>query len=401
MHLDPALPTFVVVVLVLLVLAIAAVKMRQPVVMGYLLGGLVIGPAVLGLVPDVDFVARLGAVGVVLLLFFIGLEISPGALLANWRVAVIGTTLQIALTTGLVYGLGVLLGWPLGRSVLLGFVISLSSTAVVLKLLKDWGELDTTVGRDVLGILLTQDVMVIPMLIVLGLLGGEPWNIREFGQQVAGGAVLIGLVIWIVCRQELGQPFDDLLSRDRDLQVLYILAVCFGLALFSASIHLSTALGAFIAGMVVRASHQAKPAEESLDAFRVLFVALFFASIGMLIDLEFIQRHWWQMLVLVVMVVVGNTVLNALLIRALGRSWSESLYAGALLSQIGEFSFVLAAVGFQAGVIMGYSYQATVTMIAISLFVSPVWIKLVKYLIDRAPYLAAPEGAPESAGAGD
>jgi CPA2 family monovalent cation:H+ antiporter-2 len=107
------------------------------------------------------------------------------------------------------------------------------------------------------------------------------------------------------------------------------------------------------------------------------------------------------MLVLVVMVVVGNTLLNGLLIRALGRSWPESLYAGALLSQIGEFSFVLSAVGLQAGVITGYSYQATVTIIATSLFVSPVWIKLVKYFLEHAHDVAAAGPAEESAGAGD
>ena len=398
MHLDPILPSFVIVVFALLVLAIAATGMRQPVVMGYLLGGLVLGPAVLGVVTDAGLVARLGAVGVVFLLFFVGLEISPGTLAANWRIAVIGTLLQIALTTALVWGFGALLGWPTGRCILLGFVISLSSTAVVLKLLKDWGELDTTVGRDVLGILLTQDVMVVPMMIVLGLLAGESPHVREIGAQLIGGAALIGLVIWIVRSRRITLPLSGLLGRDQELQVMAVLLICFGLALFSASLHLSTALGAFVAGIVVRASYQVHSAEKSLEAFRVLFVALFFASVGMLIDLEFIRQHWWQMLTLVGMVVVVNTLLNGLLIRALGRSWLESFYAGALLSQIGEFSFVLAAVGYQAGVIAGYSYQATIAVIAISLFVSPLWIKSVKLLLHHAYRWSLSQPAHQSVG---
>jgi CPA2 family monovalent cation:H+ antiporter-2 len=392
------LPSFVVVVLALLILATAATAMRQPVVVGYLLGGLVLGPAVLGLVTDVNLVERLGAVGVVFLLFFVGLEISPGTLAANWRIAVFGTFLQIALTTGLVYGFGALLGWPIGRCMLLGFVISLSSTAVVLKLLKDWGELDTTVGRDVLGILLTQDVMVVPMLIVLGLLAGERPSLREVGEQLIGGAIMIGLVAWVVRRRTIDLPLNGLLRRDQELQVMAVLLTCFGLALFSASFHLSTALGAFVAGIVVRASYRVQSAERSLEAFRVLFVALFFASVGMLIDLEFLRQYWWQVLALVGMVMVVNTLLNGLLIRALGRSWTESFYAGALLSQIGEFSFVLAAVGYQAGVIAGYSYDATIAVIAISLFISPLWIKLVKILLDQSHRWSGTEAAQPVAG---
>lgn len=398
MHLDPALPTFVALVLILLILALTASVARQPAILGYLLGGLVIGPAGLALVQDVEFVGRLGAVGVVLLLFFIGLEVAPEALAANWRVAAVGTALQILLTTALVFALGALLDWPLGRRILLGFVISLSSTAVVLKLLKDWGELDTRAGQDVLGILLTQDVLVIPMLIVLGLLAGDPPDAHELVQQVAGGAVLIGIVVWVVRHREFRLPLYDAIDRDPDLRVLTALAICFGLALFSASLHLSTALGAFVAGILVRAMRQVTPAEDSLEAFRVLFVALFFASVGMLIDLQFIVQHWRQMLALVVIVVVVNTLINGLLIRALGRSLRESLYAGALLSQIGEFSFVLAAVGLQAGVISGYGYQATVAVIALSLVISPGWIKFVKYLLAHAHSAPAPARRQEVVG---
>ena len=328
MHLDPVLPLFVVVVFALLLLAIIAAAMRQPVVIGYLFGGLILGPAVLGLVTDVGFVARLGAVGVVLLLFFIGLEIAPRRFFANWRLAVVGTIFQVAITTAAVCAFGALLDWPFNRCVLLGFVVSLSSTAVVLKLLRDWGELDTRVGRDVLGILLTQDVMVIPMLIALGLLAGEPMHVRAVGAQLFGGAVLIGLVAWIVRRGRIELPLGHLLGRDHELQIMTTLLICFGLALFSASFHLSTALGAFIAGIVVRASQQVQPIEKSLEALRVLFVALFFASIGMLIDLEFIRQHLWQILMLVGVVMAGNTLLNGVLLRILGRSWRESFYAG-------------------------------------------------------------------------
>lgn len=383
MHLDPILPLFVDIVLVLLVLAVVARAVRQPLVIGYLLAGLVMGPAVLGLVEDTETIGRLGAVGVVLLLFFIGLEVAPHSIASNWRVSLVGTTLQVGLTTALVFTFGWFLGWPLGRSILLGFVISLSSTAVVLKLLKDWGELDTRVGQDVLGVLLTQDIMVIPMLIVLGLLTGDQLDARQISMQVAGAAVLIGIVVWITVRGELRIPFGAIIRKDPEFQVLAALLICFGLALLSGLLSLSTALGAFVAGMVIRSAREVEWAEHSLESFRVVFIALFFASVGMLVDLDFVARHWWQILVLVLIVIVANTTINALIIRFLGRSWRDSLYAGALLSQVGEFSFVLAAVGSQAGIISTFGYQMTIAIVAISLLVSPAWIALAKWIMYR------------------
>ncbi|MDH3475664.1 MAG: cation:proton antiporter, partial [Rhodospirillales bacterium] len=328
-----------------------------------------------------ETIGRLGAVGVVLLLFFVGLEVSPQSLASNWRVSLMGTILQVALTTALVFAFGWVLGWPLGRSILLGFVISLSSTAVVLKLLKDWEELDTKVGQDVLGVLLTQDMMIIPMLIALGLFMGDQPNVWQIVLQLAGAAGLIGLVVWITVRGEVHLPFRAVIRGDPEFQVLAALLICFGLALFSGLLNLSTALGAFVAGMVIQATREVEWAEDSLESFRVVFIALFFASVGMLVDLNFILQHWWQLLVLVLIVVVANTAINAWVMRLLGRSWRDSFYAGALLSQIGEFSFVLAAVGWQAGAINDFGYQMTIAIIAISLLVSPAWIALAKRVL--------------------
>lgn len=381
MHLDPIMPLFVVIVLVLLVLALVARAVRQPLVIGYLLAGLVMGPAVLGLVEDVETIGRLGAVGVVLLLFFVGLEVSPQSLASIWRVSLMGTILQIVLTTALVFAFGSILGWPLGRNILLGFVISLSSTAVVLKLLKDSEELNTKVGQDVLGVLLTQDMMVIPMLIALSLLTGNHPDARQIASQLAGAAGLIGLVVWIIVRGEVRLPFGSAIRSDPEFQVLAALLICFGLALLSGLLSLSTALGAFVAGMVIQATREVEWAEDSLESFRVVFIALFFASVGMLVELNFILQHWRQILALVLIVIVANTVINAGIMRLLGRSWRASFYAGALLSQIGEFSFVLAAVGSQAGVITNFGYQMTIAIIAISLLISPAWIALTKRVL--------------------
>lgn len=152
------------------------------------------------------------------------------------------------------------------------------------------------------------------------------------------------------------------------------LLICLGLSLLTGLAQLSTALGAFAAGILVTAARETKWVHHTLEPFRVIFVALFFVSIGMLVDVSFISSHTMQVILLVVAVLVGNTLLNGIILRFLGYRWRESLYAGALLGQIGEFSFVLAAVGLTAGIISDIAYQYTIAVIALSLLVSPFWI---------------------------
>ena len=144
---------------------------------------------------------------------------------------------------------------------------------------------------------------------------------------------------------------------------------------------MSTALGAFVAGMLIGSARETQWVHTSLEPFRVIFVALFFVSIGMLVDLVFIKTYWLQITSLVIAVIVTNTFINAIIIRMLGDSWPDSLYSGCLLSQIGEFSFVLAAVGMQSNLISNHAYQLTVAIIAISLMLSPAWITIARRLL--------------------
>ena len=314
-----------------------------------------------------------------MLLFFIGMEVSPRRLAANWKLAVLGTSMQIAVSVGLIWLLGIWLDWPFPRIVLLGFVISLSSTAVVLKLLEDWQELDSKVGQDALGVLLVQDLAVVPMMITIGLLSGEGTNPTELTLQIVGGIGIITLAVWVTLRNEIRLPWLRALGNDHEMQVFAALTICFGLALITGLMHLSTALGAFVAGMVVAAARETDWVHHSLQSLKVIFIALFFLSIGMLIDLNFLQKHLLEIAVLVVIVMLINTLINATTLRLFGDSWRESLYTGAILSQVGEFSFILVAVGLQADIINPFSYQMTISIIALSLFLSPAWIMTVKH----------------------
>ncbi len=381
MHLDPLLPRIVGICLVVLSIGLILKRLGQPHVVGYLLTGAAIGPYALGLVTDAALIGHLGSIGVVLLLFFVGMEVSPQRLIDNWKIAIIGTLLQVVISVGCAWLLGALLQWPIQRSILLGFVISLSSTAVVLKLLQDWGQMDTLAGQTSLGILLAQDLAIIPMLIVLGALGGQETQTHEIVLQVVGGVFAIGLSVWIIRSEKIRLPIGKSIRSDHELQVFAAACIALGLAFLTGVCQLSTALGAFLGGMLIGSARETSWVHTSLEPFRVVFVAIFFVSIGMLVDLEFLRKHWWKVALLVVAVFLTNTFINTATIRTFRVSWKESLYAGALLAAIGEFSFVLASVGVQSEIINQYGYQMTISVIALSLLLSPLWISLIKILL--------------------
>ena len=383
MHIDPLLPPLVGIILSILLLGLALRRLGQPEIIGYLIAGALIGPQGFGWLNDAATIEHLGTLGVTLLLFFIGMEVSPTKLVQGWRVALLGTLLQILASVSLVWLIGLWFDWSLARVVLLGFVISLSSTAVVLKLLKDKGELDTPSGRDVLMVLLAQDLAVVPMLILLSLLGGEQPAAGTLILQGVGAVLVVGLGGWLATRDRIDLPLLHWVREDREFQVFASLLICFGLAFVTGLLQLSTALGAFVGGMLVASARETEWVHHSLEPFRTLFVALFFVSVGLLIDLEFIAGHWLQIGLLVAAVLLSNTFVNALVLRTLRVGWRQSLLSAAMLAQIGEFSFVLAAAGLQASIISDYAYQTTVAVIAISLILSAPWIALMRRLTRR------------------
>jgi CPA2 family monovalent cation:H+ antiporter-2 len=385
MHLDPAMGAIVGALFLILAVGLALRFLRQPHVVAYLIAGVLIGPGVTGLFMDTDALTRLGAVGVVLLLFFIGMEVSPRRLASNWRVSIVGTLLQILISIGFVWVVGEWLDWPFGRVLMLGFVISLSSTAVVLKILSDWNELDTPVGQDAVGILLVQDFAVVPMLIILDQLGGGSNEHSNIWLQVTGGVMIMAILAYLAVREEIRLPFLKWLKRDEELQLFGALSICFGIALLTGWMGLSTALGAFLAGMVIGAARETQWVHHSLAPFRVVLLSIFFVSIGMMLDLRFLVANLALVLSLVFVILVVNTFINAGILRLLGDPWKETLYAGALLAQIGEFSFVLAAVGINSHAISEYGYQLIISTIAVSLLFSPAWIMLVRRLLSLPP----------------
>ena len=355
----------------------------QPHVVAYLLVGMACGPHGLDLIGNAELFSRLGDIGVMLLLFFVGQKIHPRKLIARWRRTILLTLAQISLSLALVGVVGALLEWPLPRVVLLGFVISLSSTAVVLSYLEDRGETDSRIGRDVIGVLLAQDLALIGMLITISLLGDGELQAADLQRQVLG-LVLIGLFLaWITRAERIRLPLGARLHQDHEMQVFAALVLFLSFAALAGWLQLSAPMGAFLAGMLVGAARETRWVGERLDSFRTLFVALFFVSIGTLVDLGFVAENRALVIGLLLLVLFLNWAVNAATFRALGEPWRHSVIAGAMLAQIVEFSFVLVAAGLATGAIGEFTYKLTVLIIALSLLLSPAMIGLARVLTDR------------------
>lgn len=378
---NPFVLEFVSIALGIVLIGFVLRLFKQTNVIIYIITGVVVGPHITGLVNDTELISQLGSMGLILMLFFVGMEISLEKLVANWKVSVVGTVLQISFSVAAVFLLGNYYDWSLARVLTIGFVISLSSTAVLVKILNDTGEIDQRVGQNVLGILLVQDVMIVPMLITLSYVSGIPVNSSEVVLQIVGGILISALIGYMVYKKELKLPFHKLIKNDHEVQLFLAFVICFGFSALTAFFGLSSALGAFIAGILVATSKSTSWFHHSLESLKIVFVALFFISVGMLIDLHFLYDNISTIMILVLVVFATNNIINSLIMRGFKVGWGESLYTGALLSQVGEFSFVIGNLAFYNQIITDYAYQTIVCMISLTLLLSPAWISLSRRVI--------------------
>jgi len=378
---DPNLLIFVLIALIIIGLATLLRYFKQPFVIAYILAGVLLGKYGFEIIVDETLIKGIGEFGLILLLFFIGMEIDLKDFLKNWKIATFGTLSQIFGSVFLVSLIGYAFGWQLNRIIILGFIISLSSSAVIIKLLQDNQESQSEVGKNIISILLMQDILIVPMLIATNYLGGNVPSTIDIIMQIVGGILLIGSMVWIFNKKEFRLPFSKTIEKDHELQVFFAFIVCFGFAVLTALFGLSAALGAFVGGMVVHAAKSTDWFHDSLNSFRVIFVALFFVSIGMLIDIRFVTAHWQTIGLLLIAVYLSNHLINALVLQFFGRNWTNSLYGGALLAQIGELAFILVSSAYYTAIISDFEYQLTIVTIALTLLISPFWISLTKRLV--------------------
>ncbi len=379
--LNPELINFLLAGLIVIPLGLLLKYFNQPTIVAYIITGVLIGKQGFGIITNEEYIHILGEFGLILLLFFIGMEINLPTLVKNWKVPTLGTLIQIIASVLFVAPIGAYLGWSPTRIIVLGFVLSLSSSAVIIKLLQDKNENTTILGQNVISILLMQDVLVVPMIIITGFLSGEGFDIKDLIIQLIGGVLIVGMIIFIYRKKTFKLPFSKAFKKDHEIQVIAALIICFGFSTITSLFGLSAALGAFVGGLLIHASKSTDWFHDSLHSFRVIFLAIFFVSIGLLIDLDFLMENLYSILGLLVTVYLGNHLINAVILKFFRRNWKDSLYGGALLAQIGELSFLIASTAYYGGIIQDYGYKTSILIISLTLLISPIYISTTRKLI--------------------
>lgn len=360
-------------------------KLRQPAIVGYVLAGIALGPSGLALIKNTGNVEILAELGVLMLLFVIGTELSVRAFVSVLGVAMACAALQIALSLGAAYGFGHFLGWPMAQVVLIGFLVSLSSTAVAVKMLEETGELRTDVGRLTVGTLVAQDLAVVPMLLLIPVLGGRAAFDFVVLAKLAAAMAILAVAVWLMSRSgRFALPLVSWFRTDAELQPLAVLAICFSAATLSGILGLTPAYGAFLAGLVLGNSTARAGTIRVIKPIQSVLLVVFFLSIGLMIDLKFIWNNLGIVLALLAVVTLIKTVINIAALRVLGQKSAQAFPAGILMGQIGEFSFVIAAAGLAAKAIDRSGYRLAISVIALSLLISPIWLLIARRFLALA-----------------
>jgi len=360
---------------------ILARQLRLPIILGYLAGGIVVGPYVLGWVHDLETIHTLANIGVILLLFTLGLEFSLSELRRIGKIAILGGIAQILLTAAVGLALGKLLGWETTEAIFFGFLIALSSTMIVLKTLMERGDLDSGHGRVMIGILLVQDLSLVPLMIILPAMGGDngelwlPLGIATL-KALAFIVVMLALGMWglpWLLRRVAG-------GRSRELFLLTVVTLCLVAAIGAYFFGLSAAVGAFIAGLLISQSAFARQALADIIPLRDTFAALFFVSLGMLVNPHFVAENIAIIAVVVAVIIVAKFIICSSIPWFFGYSPKTMLFVGLGLIQIGEFSFVLAGMGMEAGIVSQYIYSLTLTSAIITMLLTPFALSFASFL---------------------
>lgn len=379
-----ALQDFVVVLAASVLVITLFHKLKLPAVVGFLLTGVLIGPGGLALVTETETVNVLAEIGVVMLLFTIGLEFEPARLRRIQRDFWAGGTLQVFLTTTATVVVLVLVRVPFREALFYGFLVSLSSTAVVLKVLADRNESDAPQGRISLGVLIFQDLAIVPMIALVPVLASSGGvSLGAIGLRFGLSALAIGTA-FVLARFLMPRVLHLVVrTRIREVFLIATLFIVLGMALLTSSLGLSLALGAFLAGVVLAESDFSHQVVSDIVPFKDVFNSLFFISVGMLLDVSAVWRFRTIVLILVVSIFVVKFAVVLLTVGLLGYGSRIAIITGLALAQIGEFSFVLAGVGRANGFLPGDVFQAFVASSILTILATPFLIRYGPALADR------------------
>lgn len=382
MHPPAFLRELVVVFGVAVVVVLVLTRFRLPTIAGFIVAGAVIGPTGLSLARDTDTIEALAEVGVALLLFTIGLEFSLARIRRLWRLLALGGGLQVGLTIAVVLTIAVAAGEPVAHGLFFGFLVAMSSSAIVLRALAERQETDAPHGRLIVGALVFQDLCVVPLMLLVPMLAGRGGSAADFAL-VLGKALVLVVGTVVLGRVVVPRLMALVAStRRRELFVLAVLLVVSGVAWLTSLAGLSLALGAFLAGIALADSEYGHQAMSDILPFRETLTSLFFISVGMLFDFHLVVSKPLVLLLFVAGVLVGKSLIAALAALVMRFPPRVAVLAGIGLAQIGEFSFVLANAGRDAGLIDAAQQRLFVAMSVLTMIVTPIASRL-------APHIAA------------
>lgn len=384
MEYDIQLTEITLVIVAALAGGLTLARFKQPPILGYIFAGILLGPSGLGLINSREQVGLLAELGVLLLLFVVGMDLSLRTFKKVWVVSTLCTVFQVSASILITMLLSKFLGWSFGLALLLGFVLSLSSTAVVVKMLESIGELRTETGQMAIGVLIAQDLAIVPMILILRNLDTQWYDPTLILKLLLSIGMIAGLIVYLSRKQRVRIPLTKIIAGDKDLTPLASLTFCFAAAALSGLIGLSAAYGAFLAGLVLGNTHERLIILETTKPIQSILMMAFFLSIGLLLDTNFIWTNLGVVFSLLFIVTIGKTAINIGILHLLRLPWSQAFLIGVVLAQLGEFTFLLSTVGHQTRIINTFDEKLIIALTVLSLALSPLWLSLAR----RLHYLA-------------
>jgi CPA2 family monovalent cation:H+ antiporter-2 len=354
-------------------------RIKIPTIIGYLLTGIVIGPSLFGIMRsphDIEFMAELG---VIILMFTIGLEFSLNHLIKIRKIVFFGGFAQLLFTAGITAFVSRMYDMSWEAAWFVGFLTALSSTALVLKILQERGELTSNYGRTVVGILVFQDIILIPLILLTPMLGGQTTNIGS--DLLILGVKTIGIIALVYVGNRWIMPkvlHMIALTKNKELFLMSILLICLAVALLTAELGMSLAFGAFLGGLMISRSEYSQDAFGHVLPFKDTFTSFFFVSIGMMLDLNFVFDNLILVLATVLLVLVIKTLVAGSTAFMLGHTFRGTVVVGLAMAQIGEFSFILAKVGQNYQILTDFYYQLFLAVTIVSMSITPFIIMIAK-----------------------
>jgi len=367
-------------------------KIRIPTIIGYLLTGIVAGPSLLGVIESPHEIEFMAEIGIILLMFTIGLEFSLNHLIKIRNIVFFGGFIQLIFTAGITALFARMYDMSWGAAVFIGFPLALSSTALVLKILQERGELTSNYGRTVVGILIFQDIILIPLILLTPVLGGQTADIGAKLLGMGSKTLFIMALVYVGNRWIMPRVLHLIaLTKNQELFLMSILLVCLAVALLTSEMGMSLAFGAFLGGLMISRSEYSQDAFSHLIPFKDTFTSFFFVSIGMLLDLNFFIENIVLVLATVLLVIVIKTVVASGTAFILGHTFRGTIMVGLAMAQIGEFSFILAKTGQTYQILSDYYYQLFLAVTIASMAVSPFLIMVAKPAANFLLKLPIPE----------